>query len=235
MKINTLLRVIGIVALVILVIQVGSQYRHVKQGGKPASHGRAVMNWLLLAILVVSFGASFDGDDQLMLTTSADHVSQQASSQSQDQAAANLTIDIPDKVTMKDGEAKVRLTVPAGTKLQIYQGDKVVAAIDNSKQTRASKLSYLFNQAGTYRIVGIRNHQRFEKALVVSDGQEVASVSSSSSSQQSSSSQATAAAESSDDATATSNANSASNDDSPVPGYHYEYRTVQVPVYGNQQ
>ena len=58
MKIKTILLLVAAAALVILIIQVAFQYSNVQKGGTPATRRRATVNWVLLIILVGSFGGS---------------------------------------------------------------------------------------------------------------------------------------------------------------------------------
>lgn len=229
---KTMLLLIAALALVILLAQVVIQYHSVRQGGAPAKRRRATINFVLLLVMILSFSGSFYAGNRPLLKTSAD-VSQSKPEKESNQDDGNLTLAIPDKLVLKDGSAQVQITIPKGTKLEIYSGDTLLATIDNSKQTRDSKLTYRFDQAGVYRIVGKRHQQRFAKRLEVTAPQATeASSSSANQTSESKSAPAQPAASSNDGSTTTYSSGTATSntDASPVPGYHYEYRAVQVPV-----
>ncbi len=232
MKIKTILLLVAAAALVILIIQVAFQYSNVQKGGTPATRRRATVNWVLLIILVGSFGGSFYATNQPLRRTQA-AVSESKTDHTNSQSSSNLTLSTPSKAVLKDGAAKVEITVPQGTKLRICNGNTVLATIDNSKETSNSKLTYRFDQAGIYKIIGTRHNQRFTKRLEITDPQRADASSSSSEERRSSAGNPPApsqAPSSNNSTTAPSSVATSANNTSPVPGYHYEYRTVKVPI-----
>lgn len=232
MKIKTILLLVAAAVLVILIIQVAVQYSNVQKGGTPATRRRATVNWLLLCIMTLSFAGSFYTTNQPLRITQA-AVSQSKTNQTSSQSSSNLTLDTPSKAVLQNGAAKVEITVPQGTKLQICNGNTVLANVDNSKETSNSKLTYRFDQAGIYKIVGTRHNQRFTKRLEITAPQRADASSSSSEERRSSAGNPSAPAQtpsSGNSTTAPSSVATSANNTSPVPGYHYEYRTVKVPI-----
>lgn len=223
------LQAVSLIALVILIIQVVVQFRRVKQGGRPAGHWRALSNWFVLAVLVISFGGSFVVGGQTE-QTNADYVKQTSSAATQVKRAP-LVISFPGQAHLTNGKTQVAFIVPRGAQLHIKLGDQQLASFDNANGKHKMKFSYCFTQAGTYRISGVRGHQRFAKTLKVNDQ----SATPTAQSTPAADNQAATANAGTANSTVTDQSGATDTADSPGPGYHYEYRTVLVPVYADQQ
>ncbi|KRL28313.1 hypothetical protein FD27_GL000199 [Limosilactobacillus frumenti DSM 13145] len=189
MNIRNILIIVGIIAVILLIFQYIVQVRRIKAGDNYVSGGRAFLNWLLLFVIVGSFGGSVYANHRAKneQAVPTDIASSSSPEEENDQLYVNF-----DKAKARlndDGVAPMKLIVSPGTKVKIvgHRSGTVYKKFTTKKGDGPVTVKYKFEYAAEYDIIATKNGKKITKHLTVKD-QETESSSSSSSSISSSSS-----------------------------------------------
>lgn len=165
MSAKLLSRLISLVAFVALVAQVGYQIHKVRQGKESLRQSKTSINWLLLAITLVSFGGSFyANNDQIegwpfgLEKTIIGRDSKLTSP---------ATIKFPHQETLGGGQTQVNFSVPRNTRMKLVLNGTVLAVIHNENGDKPVKLSYLVQQTGRYQVIADRGSHTTTATLTV--------------------------------------------------------------------
>lgn len=208
MNIRNVLIIIGIIAVVLLIVQYVIQVRRIKSGDNYVSGGRAFLNWLLLFVIIGSFGGSVYANhraktEQVVSTNVA------SSSSEEDDENDQLYVNF-DKAKARlndDGVAPMKLIVSPGTRVKIvgHRSGKVYKTFKTAKGDEAVTVKYKFEYAAKYDIIATKNGKKIVKHLTIKDHEDESSSSSSSSVTSSSSSHSSSHSSSSDNRSSSSN------------------------------
>ena len=208
---SMMLLVVGGVALAIFLIQYVIQIWRLRHGRGFVSGGRVCINWLLIILMVFSFGASAYNSQTLRVQRLAKiklfhhKHNQSAQSSSKPQPKKHHKHHQTDKPCVKwydtkdphlnqKGVASMALQVSPDTHVEItgQRSGQVYKNFTTKSHKRRNTIYYDFRCAGTYRIKATRNGKQVTKEIVIKPQESSSSSASSSSSnevQQSSNSQ----------------------------------------------
>lgn len=188
MNVRNVLIIIGIIAVVLLIAQYIAQVRRIKAGDNYVSGGRAFLNWLLLFVIIGSFGGSVYANHRAKSEQQAVPTNV-ASSSSEENDQLYVNFDKAKARLNDNGVAPMKMIVSPGTKVKIvgHRTGKVYKVFRTAKGDDPVTIKYKFEFAAKYDIVATKNGKKIVKHLTVKD-QESESSSSSSSSVSSSSS-----------------------------------------------
>lgn len=216
MNVQIILQLIGLAVLIVLIIQIVWQFKRIRRGGHPLGTNQALLNYFLLILLIVCFG-------------SAGYVRSQATTNVQPDQTVFCK-----QVQVKDHHVAFSFTVPHGAKFALYHNQELLANVDNSGSKHSSTLHYVFQSAGTYRVREVIAGHRYSRVLKVNPGKATSSAKKDPAKQSSQSTQHQEQAPTAQQPQSQpSGSQPAMSNDGAPSGYHYEYRTVRVPVTGN--
>ncbi|WP_295745584.1 hypothetical protein [uncultured Limosilactobacillus sp.] len=160
-----MLRLISLIAFVALVVQVGYQIHKVQRKKESLRQIETSINWLLLAITLVSFGGSFYANNDriegwpfgLEKTIIGRKV----------RVTSVATIDCPHQVTLSGGQARVNFSVPRNTRMKLVLNGTVLAIVHNENSDKPVKLAYLVCQTGRYQVIADRGQHTTTATLTV--------------------------------------------------------------------
>lgn len=189
MNIRNILIIIGIIAVVLLILQYIVQVRRIKAGDNYVSGGRAFLNWLLLFVIVGSFGGSVYANHR-QKTQEAVPVASSSSSVNNEDDSLYVNFDKAKARLNDDGVAPMKLIVSPGTKVKIvgHRSGTVYKKFTTKKGDGPVTVKYKFEYAAKYDIIATKNGKKITKHLTIKDQSSESSSESSSSSSASSSS-----------------------------------------------
>ena len=199
MNIRNILIIVGIIAVILLILQYIVQVRRIKAGDNYVSGGRAFLNWLLLFVIVGSFGGSVYANHR-QKAQEAVPVTTTPSSKSNEDDSLYVNFDKAKAKLNDDGVAPMKLVVSPGTKVKIvgHRSGTVYKKFTTKKGDGPVTVKYKFEYAAKYDIIATKNGKKITKHLTIRDQEterssySSSSVSSSSSSHSSSSSSSSA-------------------------------------------
>lgn len=191
MNIRNILIIIGIIAVVLLIMQYIVQVRRIKAGDNYVSGGWAFLNWLLLFIIVGSFGGSVYANHR-QKTQEAVPVASSSSSVNHEDDSLYVNFDKAKARLNDDGVAPMKLIVSPGTKVKIvgHRSGTVYKKFTTKKGDGPVTVKYKFEYAAKYDIIATKNGKKITKHLTIKDSSDESSSSESSSSSSASSSSA---------------------------------------------
>lgn len=213
MNTKQLLQLIGLAVLVVLLGQVIWQFHRVRKGGQPLGKQQAFLNLFLLALLVVCFGMASMAKSQAVSKKST----------------ATPPAAFCSQVTVKNRQVEFTFTIPQGGKLALYQGTNLLASVDNSQGKKATSFSYTFQKAGSYRLKTTKAGHSSEKLLRVAPSTVQAKQPAKPATAKQPAKQAPKPQPKPVQPPHAPQQNTPVQNNAPA-GYHYEYRTVRVPI-----
>lgn len=203
MNTKQLLQLIGLAVLVVLLGQVIWQFHRVRKGGQPLGKQQAFLNLFLLALLVVCFGMASMAKSQAVSKKST----------------ATTPAAFCSQVTVKNRQVEFTFTIPQGGKLALYQGTNLLASVDNSQGKKA----------GSYRLKTTKAGHSSEKLLRVAPSTVQAKQPAKPATAKQPAKQAPKPQPKPVQPPHAPQQNTPVQNNAPA-GYHYEYRTVRVPI-----
>lgn len=203
MNTKQLLQLIGLAVLVVLLGQVIWQFHRVRKGGQPLGKQQAFLNLFLLALLVVCFGMASMAKSQAVSKKST----------------ATTPAAFCSQVTVKNRQVEFTFTIPQGGKLALYQGTNLLASVDNSQGKKA----------GSYRLKTTKAGHSSEKLLRVAPSTVQAKQPAKPATAKQPAKQAPKPQPKPVQPPHAPQQNTPVQNNAPT-GYHYEYRTVRVPI-----
>lgn len=211
MNIRNILIIIGIIAVILLIAQYVVQVRRIKSGDNYVSGGRAFINWLLLFVIVGSFGGSVYANHRQKTEPAVSNVASSSSEEEDDQVYVNFD---KSKARLNDnGVAPMKLVVSPGTKVKIvgHRSGTVYKTFTTKKGDGPVTVKYKFEYAAKYDIIATKNGKKITKHITIKDQESESSSSESSSSASSSSSSSSHASSSSSNSFNSNQSNNTGN------------------------
>lgn len=213
MNLKNVLIIVGIIAVVLLIIQYIGQVRRMRRGENYVSRGRAFINWLLLFVIVGSFGGSVYADHHAKSDSDITETKAISSSTDEEEDQVYINFDSKKARLNSDGVAPMKIIVSPNTKVKIVGHDtgKVYKTFKAQKSDGPVTIKYDFEYAAKYDIIATRGSKKVKKTITIKDQKESSSSESSSSAVSSSSSSSASSSHSSSHSSSSNNGGGSSN------------------------